>query len=49
MPYFKTSQEWLDQSALLLEARPATVRHTSCDEELRRREGRRAASSLFIY
>lgn len=26
MPYFKTSQEWLDQSIALLEARPATVR-----------------------
>lgn len=25
MPYFKTSQEWLDQSLLLLEARPETV------------------------
>jgi hypothetical protein len=25
MPYFKTAQEWLDQSKLLLEARPATV------------------------
>lgn len=25
MPYFKTSQEWLDQSIDLLEARPATV------------------------
>ncbi|PHH77202.1 hypothetical protein CDD80_818 [Ophiocordyceps camponoti-rufipedis] len=25
MPYFSTSQEWLDQSALLLEARPTTV------------------------
>lgn len=25
MPYFKTSQEWLDQSTLLLEARPKTV------------------------
>ncbi|KAK3179568.1 hypothetical protein K4F52_008985 [Lecanicillium sp. MT-2017a] len=24
MPYFKTSQEWLDESALLLEARPTT-------------------------
>ncbi|KAM5345535.1 hypothetical protein ACJ41O_011396 [Fusarium nematophilum] len=29
MPYFKTSQEWLDQSALLLEARPATTRITT--------------------
>jgi hypothetical protein len=29
MPYFKTSQEWLDQSALLLEARPATTRVTT--------------------
>lgn len=26
MPYFKTAQEWLDQSRLLLEARPSTVR-----------------------
>ena len=26
MPYFKTAQEWLDQSNLLLQARPATVR-----------------------
>lgn len=26
MPYFKTSQEWLEQSILLLEARPTTVR-----------------------
>lgn len=25
MPYFKTAQEWLDQSKLLLEARPSTV------------------------
>ncbi|KAJ4314401.1 hypothetical protein N0V84_008921 [Fusarium piperis] len=25
MPYFKTSQEWLDQSIALLEARPATT------------------------
>ncbi|KAK5988800.1 hypothetical protein PT974_10291 [Cladobotryum mycophilum] len=29
MPYFKTSQEWLDQSALLIEARPATTRVTT--------------------
>lgn len=26
MPYFKSSQEWLEQSTLLLEARPSTVR-----------------------
>ncbi|GJN76799.1 signal recognition particle protein (SRP9) domain-containing protein [Purpureocillium lilacinum] len=26
MPYFKTSQEWLEQSILLLEARPTTTR-----------------------
>ncbi|KAH7131393.1 signal recognition particle 9 kDa protein-domain-containing protein [Dactylonectria estremocensis] len=25
MPYFKTSQEWLDQSVALLEARPAST------------------------
>lgn len=25
MTYFKTSQEWLEQSILLLEARPTTV------------------------
>ncbi|KAH7127691.1 signal recognition particle 9 kDa protein-domain-containing protein [Dactylonectria macrodidyma] len=25
MPYFKTSQEWLDQSVALLEARPASA------------------------
>ncbi|RYP56910.1 hypothetical protein DL771_011552 [Monosporascus sp. 5C6A] len=25
MPYYKTSQEWLHQSALLVEARPSTV------------------------
>ncbi|KAF4123277.1 Signal recognition particle 9 kDa protein (SRP9) [Geosmithia morbida] len=29
MPYFKTSQEWLDQSKLLLEARPSTTRITT--------------------
>ncbi|CAM1502832.1 Fc.00g076080.m01.CDS01 [Cosmosporella sp. VM-42] len=29
MPYFKTSQEWLEQSTLLLEARPATTRITT--------------------
>ncbi|KAJ4162459.1 hypothetical protein NW754_013888 [Fusarium falciforme] len=29
MPYFKTSQEWLDQSIALLEARPATTRITT--------------------
>lgn len=29
MPYFPTSQEWLDQSALLLEARPMTTRVTT--------------------
>ncbi|KAM0436197.1 hypothetical protein ACHAPT_003089 [Fusarium lateritium] len=29
MPYFKTSQEWLDQSVALLEARPATTRITT--------------------
>ncbi|KND92599.1 hypothetical protein TOPH_02524 [Tolypocladium ophioglossoides CBS 100239] len=27
MPYFKSSQEWLEQSALLLEARPSTTQH----------------------
>lgn len=27
MVYFKTSQEWLEQATLLLEARPSTVRH----------------------
>ena len=26
MPYYATSQEWLRQSSLLLEARPSTVR-----------------------
>lgn len=25
MPYFKTGQEWMEQSALLIEARPKTV------------------------
>lgn len=29
MPYFKTSQEWLDQSVALLEARPATTHITT--------------------
>ncbi|KAI8662732.1 hypothetical protein LRP88_06941 [Fusarium phalaenopsidis] len=29
MPYFKTSQEWLDQSIALLDARPATTRITT--------------------
>ncbi|KAI6779538.1 Signal recognition particle [Emericellopsis cladophorae] len=29
MPYFKTAQEWLDQSNLLLQARPATTRITT--------------------
>ncbi|KAJ6447042.1 signal recognition particle protein (SRP9) domain-containing protein [Purpureocillium lavendulum] len=29
MPYFKTSQEWLEQSTLLLEARPSTTRITT--------------------
>ncbi|KAH8169592.1 signal recognition particle 9 kDa protein (SRP9) domain-containing protein [Sarocladium implicatum] len=29
MPYFETSQEWLDQSLLLLEARPETTRITT--------------------
>ena len=29
MPYFATSQEWLRQSALLLEARPTTTRITT--------------------
>ncbi|KOS19090.1 Uncharacterized protein ESCO_001117 [Escovopsis weberi] len=29
MPYFKTSQEWLDQSILLIEARPSTTRVTT--------------------
>ncbi|RYP22918.1 hypothetical protein DL765_001376 [Monosporascus sp. GIB2] len=29
MPYYKTSQEWLHQSALLLEARPSTTRITT--------------------
>ncbi|PHH61048.1 hypothetical protein CDD81_816 [Ophiocordyceps australis] len=29
MPYFKSSQEWLDQSLLLLEARPSTTRVTT--------------------
>merc|ERR1712000_122670 len=29
MPYFKTAQEWVDQSKLLLEARPATTRITT--------------------
>ncbi|KAK7418884.1 hypothetical protein QQZ08_011093 [Neonectria magnoliae] len=29
MPYFKTSQEWLDQSIALLEARPATTHITT--------------------
>ncbi|KAI1180015.1 hypothetical protein F4777DRAFT_574298 [Nemania sp. FL0916] len=29
MPYFATSQEWLQQSALLLEARPSTTRITT--------------------
>ncbi|KYK54564.1 hypothetical protein DCS_06524 [Drechmeria coniospora] len=29
MPYFKTSQEWLEQSVLLIEARPTTTRITT--------------------
>ncbi|KAI1828337.1 hypothetical protein F4861DRAFT_178297 [Xylaria intraflava] len=29
MPYYQTSQEWLRQSALLLEARPSTTRITT--------------------
>ncbi|KAI5460021.1 signal recognition particle 9 kDa protein-domain-containing protein [Mariannaea sp. PMI_226] len=29
MPYFKTSQEWLDQSVALLEARPASTNITT--------------------
>ncbi|KJZ76045.1 hypothetical protein HIM_04501 [Hirsutella minnesotensis 3608] len=29
MPYFKSSQEWLDQSVLLIEARPSTTRITT--------------------
>ncbi|KAI3337497.1 hypothetical protein HD806DRAFT_476845 [Xylariaceae sp. AK1471] len=29
MPYYETSQEWLRQSALLLEARPTTTRITT--------------------
>ncbi|UNI13538.1 hypothetical protein JDV02_000274 [Purpureocillium takamizusanense] len=29
MPYFETIQEWLDQSSLLLEARPTTTRVTT--------------------
>ncbi|KAI0115041.1 signal recognition particle 9 kDa protein-domain-containing protein [Daldinia grandis] len=29
MPYFATSQEWLHQSSLLLEARPTTTRITT--------------------
>ncbi|KAH7313292.1 signal recognition particle 9 kDa protein-domain-containing protein [Stachybotrys elegans] len=29
MPYFKTSQEWLEQSVMLLEARPETTRVTT--------------------
>ncbi|OLN81607.1 hypothetical protein CCHL11_05534 [Colletotrichum chlorophyti] len=29
MPTYKTSQEWLDQSSLLLQARPATTRITT--------------------
>ncbi|KAG9255188.1 signal recognition particle 9 kDa protein-domain-containing protein [Emericellopsis atlantica] len=29
MPYFETAQEWLDQSNLLLQARPATTRITT--------------------
>ncbi|KAK0385788.1 hypothetical protein NLU13_6965 [Sarocladium strictum] len=29
MPYFETSQEWLDQSLLLLEARPESTRITT--------------------
>ncbi|KAM0259433.1 hypothetical protein ACHAQJ_003327 [Trichoderma viride] len=29
MPYFKTSQEWLDHSVALLEARPSTTRVTT--------------------
>ncbi|KAF7533708.1 hypothetical protein G7Z17_g13468 [Cylindrodendrum hubeiense] len=29
MPYFKSSQEWLDQSVALLEARPATTHITT--------------------
>ncbi|KAG8420351.1 hypothetical protein J3459_011159 [Metarhizium acridum] len=29
MPYFKSSQEWLEQSTLLLEARPSTTRITT--------------------
>ncbi|KAI6245368.1 hypothetical protein HI914_06606 [Erysiphe necator] len=29
MPYFATSQEWLDQSALLIKARPTTTRITT--------------------
>ncbi|KAF7548833.1 hypothetical protein G7046_g8540 [Stylonectria norvegica] len=29
MPYFKTSQEWLEKSTALLEARPATTRITT--------------------
>lgn len=38
MPYFKSSQEWLEQSALLLEARPSTVRHIlTTTDSLRRR------------
>jgi hypothetical protein len=29
MPYYKSSQEWLEQSVLLLEARPETTRITT--------------------
>jgi len=29
MPYFKTAQEWVDQSKLLLDARPSTTRITT--------------------
>ncbi|CEJ81381.1 hypothetical protein VHEMI01510 [[Torrubiella] hemipterigena] len=29
MPYFKTGQEWMEQSALLIEARPKTTRITT--------------------
>ncbi|KAM4055366.1 signal recognition particle 9 kDa protein (SRP9) domain-containing protein [Hirsutella rhossiliensis] len=29
MPYFKSSQEWVEQSVLLLEARPSTTRITT--------------------
>ena len=33
MPYFKTSEEWYEQSSLLLKARPTSVQHDSSLKE----------------